>query len=247
MTMLVIPAIDIKDGRCVRLYQGDMDRETVYYEQPLDAARHLVDEGARMIHVVDLNGAVAGRPVHLPELAAICAESGVPVEVGGGLRTLEAVEEAMGAGVERVVIGTRAYESRDFLQSACARFPGRVVAGIDARAGQVAVRGWRDDTAMDAVDLARRCEEDGAARIIYTDISRDGTGSGVNVEQTLRVARAVEIPVIASGGVGSLDDIRTLAGLSGEGIEGVIVGRALYNGAFSLAEATAAAGADDAH
>ncbi len=245
--MLIIPAIDIKDGRCVRLYQGDMDRETVYYQQPLDAARHLAAEGARMIHVVDLNGAVEGHPVHLAELAAICAESGVAVEVGGGLRSLEAVEDAMDAGVERVVIGTKAYEDQDFLQAACRRFPGRVVVGIDARDGKVAVRGWRDDTAMDALELARRCEQDGAARIIYTDISRDGTGSGVNAEQTAHVARAVGIPVIASGGVGSLDDIRALAGFAGDGIEGVIVGRALYNGAFSLADAMAAAGADDAH
>ncbi len=242
--MLIIPAIDIKDGRCVRLYQGDMERETVYYPQPLDAARYLVEEGARMLHVVDLNGAVAGRPVHLPELAAICAESAVAVEMGGGLRTLEAVEQAVAAGVARVVIGTRAYESPDFLRRTCARFPGRVVAGIDARAGRVAVRGWRDDTALDAVELARRCQGAGAARIIYTDIGRDGTGLGVNVEQTAQVARAVAIPVIASGGVGSLDDIRALAALAGEGVEGVIVGRALYNGAFSLLEAMAAA---DAH
>ncbi len=245
--MLIIPAIDIKDGRCVRLYQGDMDRETVYYQRPLDAARHLVEEGARMIHVVDLNGAVEGRPVHLAELAAICSDSGVAVEVGGGLRNLEAVEEAMAAGVERVVIGTKAYEDQDFLRAACGRFPGRVVVGIDARDGKVVVRGWRDDTAMDAMELAQRCEEDGAARIIYTDISRDGTGSGVNTEQTVRVARSVGIPVIASGGVGSLDDIRTLAGLGSEGIEGVIVGRALYNGAFSLGEALAVARGDDAH
>ena len=244
--MLIIPAIDIKDGRCVRLYQGDMDRETVYYQQPLDAARHLAAEGARMIHVVDLNGAVEGRPVHLSELAAICAESGVAVEAGGGLRTLEAVETAVAAGVDRVVIGTKAYEDQDFLRAACERFPGRVVVGIDARDGKVAVRGWRDDTAMDAMELARRCERDGAARIIYTDISRDGTGSGVNAEQTVRLARAVNIPVIASGGVASLDDIRTLAAQAGEGIEGVIVGRALYNGAFSLGEAMAAAGGDDA-
>ena len=245
--MLIIPAIDIKDGRCVRLYQGDMDRETVYYQQPLDAARHLAAEGARMIHVVDLNGAVEGHPVHLAELAAICAESGVAVEVGGGLRTLEALDEAMAAGVERVVIGTKAYEDQDFLQAACRRFSGRVVVGIDARDGKVAVRGWRDDTAMDAVELARRCEQDGAARIIYTDISRDGTGSGVNAEQTAEVARAVGVPVIASGGVGSLDDIRALAGFAGDGIEGVIVGRALYNGAFSLGDAMAAAGDGDAH
>ena len=245
--MLIIPAIDIKDGRCVRLYQGDMDRETVYYERPLDAARHLAGEGARMIHVVDLNGAVEGHPVHLPELSAICAETGVAVEVGGGLRTLEAVADAMAAGVERVVIGTKAYEDQDFLVRACERFPGRVVVGIDARDGKVAVRGWRDDTAMDAVELARRCKDDGAARIIYTDISRDGTESGANAEQTVRLARAVGIPVIASGGIGSLDDIRALAALADEGIEGVIVGRALYNGAFSLAEAVAAAGWNDAH
>ncbi len=245
--MLIIPAIDIKDGRCVRLYQGDMERETVYYQQPLDAARHLAAEGARMLHVVDLNGAVEGHPVHLTELTAICAESGVAVEVGGGLRTLEAVQQAMNAGVERVVIGTKAYEDQDFLQAACEGFPGRVVVGIDARDGKVAVRGWRDDTTMDAVELARRCEQDGAARIIYTDISRDGTGAGVNAEQTAQVARAVGIPVIASGGVGTLDDIRKLAGFAGDGIEGVIVGRALYNGAFSLAEAMAAAGDGDAH
>lgn len=220
--MLVIPAIDIKDGRCVRLYQGDMERETVYYDRPLDAARRLVDEGAQMIHVVDLNGAVAGRPVHLAELAAVCAESGVPVEAGGGLRTLEDIGEAVAAGAATVV-------------------------GIDARAGRAAVRGWREDTAMDAVDLARRCAEDGACRIIYTDISRDGTGSGVNAEQTVRVARAVETPVVASGGVGSVEDIRTLARLEGDGVEGVIVGRALYRGAFSLAEAMEAAGGPHAH
>ncbi len=243
--MLIIPAIDIKDGRCVRLYQGDMERETVYYERPLDAARHLVEQGARMIHVVDLNGAVSGRPVHLLELAAICAETTVGVEIGGGLRTLEAVKQAMASGVERVVIGTRAYESPDFLRRVCEYFPGRVVVGIDARAGKVAVRGWRDDTTMDAVDLARQCEANGAARIIYTDIDRDGTGSGVNAEQTACVARAVGIPIIASGGVASLDDIRTLAGMAKDGVEGGIVGRALYSGAFSLAEAAAAAGNDD--
>ena len=244
--MLVIPAIDLKDGRCVRLYQGDMDKETVYYEEPLDAARYLIAQGAQWIHVVDLNGAVAGHPVHMAELEAICAESRVPVEIGGGLRTLDAIEQALATGVDRVVVGTRASESREFLREACARFAGRIVVGIDAREGRVAVKGWLEDTGLDALDLARRCEQDGAARIVYTDIGRDGTSTGVNTDQTQRVARAVEIPVIASGGVGSLDDIRRLRTLESDGVEGVIVGRALYSGAFSLPEAVAAAGGTDA-
>lgn len=238
--MLVIPAIDIKDGRCVRLHQGDMARETVYYDQPLDAARHLASE-ARMIHVVDLNGAVNGKPVHLREIAAICRSVNVPVELGGGLRSLEAIEEALSAGVERVVIGTKAYESREFLRAACGRFPDRVAVGIDAREGRVAIKGWVEETSTDAVELAKKCEGDGVACIIYTDITRDGTGTGVNVHHTSLVARAVRLPVIASGGVASLDDIRRLRALEQEGIAGVIVGRALYQGAFSLAEAIAVA------
>jgi len=244
--MLVIPAIDIKDGRCVRLYQGDMAQETVYYEKPLDAARHLASQGAQWIHVVDLNGAVAGHPVHMAELQAICDASLASVELGGGLRTLEAIEQALATGVERVVVGTRACESQEFLRAACERFAGRIVVGIDARAGRVAVKGWVEDTGLDVLDLARRCEQDGAARIVYTDIGRDGTSTGANTVETRRVARAVEIPVIASGGVGSLDDIRRLRTLESDGVEGVIVGRALYNGAFSLAEAVAAAGGKDA-
>jgi len=244
--MLIIPAIDIKDGRCVRLYQGDMHKETVYYERPLDAARHLVSQGAQLIHVVDLNGALAGHPVHLGELEAICAASGVPVEIGGGLRTLEAIDQAMATGVDRVVVGTRACESQEFLRAACERFAGRIVVGIDARGGRVAVKGWVEDTGLDALDLARRCAQDGASRIIYTDIGRDGTSTGVNTDQTLLVARAVKIPVIASGGVGSLEDIRRLSSLESDGIEGVIVGRALYSGAFSLPEAMSAAGGRDA-
>lgn len=244
--MLVIPAIDIKDGRCVRLYQGDMANETVYFEHPEDAARHLAAHGARMIHVVDLNGAVAGHPVHVAELEAICRESGVPVEVGGGLRTMAAIEQAFAAGVECVVLGTRAHESQEFLSEACARFPGRIVVGIDARNGQVAVKGWVEDTGRDAVELAQTCERAGASRIIYTDIGRDGTSAGVNIEPTRKIARTVRIPVIASGGVGCLDDIRSLRALESEGVEAVIVGRALYNGAFSLEEACAAAGGPDA-
>lgn len=237
--MVIIPAIDIKDGQCVRLYQGDMDRETVYYERPVDAARQWVEQGAELLHVVDLNGAVMGHPVHKQEVAAICTGLGVPVELGGGLRSIESVEEAMEAGVERVVIGTAAYESQDFLRSLCKRFPRKIVVGIDARGGRVAIKGWQKDTSMDAVDLARRCERDGVSRIIYTDISRDGTALGLNLNETSRLARVLKIPVIASGGVASLEDIRRLQDLEKDGVEGVIIGRALYSGAFSLREAIA--------
>ena len=237
--MLIIPAIDIKDGRCVRLYQGDMDKDTVYYESPVEAAKRWVEQGAELLHVVDLNGAVEGRPVHKQEVAAICMGFGVPVELGGGLRSLEAIEESLALGVARVVLGTAAYEDPDFLRAVCGKFPGKIVAGIDAREGHVAVKGWKEGTAMDAVELARRCERDGASRIIYTDIGRDGTSSGVNIKDTFRVASAVKIPMIASGGVSSLVDIRRLKGLERDGVEGVIVGRALYSGAFTLKEAIA--------
>jgi phosphoribosylformimino-5-aminoimidazole carboxamide ribotide isomerase len=235
--MIIIPAIDIKDGQCVRLYQGEMDQETVYFPNPVDAAKHWVDEGAERLHVVDLNGAVEGRSVHKREIAAICKSVAVPIQLGGGLRSLDAVEEALGLGVDRVIAGTAAYENPDFLRRACAKFPGRIIVGIDARDGRVAVKGWKENTSMDAVELAVRSEADGASRIIYTDISRDGTRRGVNVEETRRVARAVKIPVIASGGVATLEDISRLKELEDDGVEGVIVGRALYSGAFTLREA----------
>jgi phosphoribosylformimino-5-aminoimidazole carboxamide ribotide isomerase len=214
-----------------------MDKETVYFENPVEAARHWVDEGAAFLHIVDLNGAVEGRPVHTNEVAAICKQTGLTVELGGGLRSLGAVETALSLGVSRVVVGTAAYTNAEFLQALCKRFPGKIVVGIDARQSKVAVKGWKEKTSMDAVELARRCEQDGASRIIYTDISRDGTQRGVNVEETLKIARAVKIPVIASGGVATLDDIRKLLPLEKEGIEGVIVGRALYSGGFTIREA----------
>ena len=235
--MLIIPAIDIKDGRCVRLFQGEMDKETVYFDKPLDAARHWKQQGATFVHIVDLNGAVEGRPVHTREVTTICRESGLSVELGGGLRTLEAVEVAFDLGVSRVVIGTAAYDNAEFLHALCKKFSDKIVVGIDARNGKVAVKGWKETTSMNAVDLAKRCEADGASRIIYTDISRDGTREGINVEETRKVARAVKIPIIASGGVATLDDIRALKPLEEEGVEGVIVGKALYSGNFKLKEA----------
>jgi len=235
--MLIIPAIDLKDGRCVRLFQGEMDRETVYFENPVDAAKHWLAEGATFLHIVDLNGAVQGRPVHTKEVAAICRQPGLTVELGGGLRSVEAVEAAFDLGVARVVIGTAAYDNAEFLRALCRQFPSKIVVGIDARQGKVAVKGWQETTAMDAVELAQRCEADGAARIIYTDINRDGTRDGVNLTETLKIARAVKIPIIASGGVATLDDIRQLLPLQKDGVEGVIVGKALYAVAFSLKDA----------
>ena len=239
--MLIIPAIDLKDGKCVRLFQGEMDRETVYFEDPVAAARHWVNQGANFLHIVDLNGAVEGRPVHTEEVAAICAQPGLRVELGGGLRSVQAVDAALQLGVARVVIGTAAYDNPAFLRELCGRFPDRIVVGIDARGGKVAIKGWKETTSMDAVDLAQRCERDGAARIIYTDISRDGASSGVNLDETAKLARSVAIPVIASGGVATLDDIRHLKPLENDGVEGVIVGRALYAGAFNFKEAADAA------
>jgi phosphoribosylformimino-5-aminoimidazole carboxamide ribotide isomerase len=236
--MLIIPAIDIKDGRCVRLFQGEMNQETVYFEDPLAAARHWVREGAKLIHIVDLNGAVEGRPVHTREIAAICQVPGLSVELGGGLRSLETVESALALAVARVVIGTAAYQDPELLRALGKRFPGKIVVSIDARGGKVAVKGWKETTAMDAVELARRSEQEGASRIIYTDISRDGTKEGVNIDETRKIARAVSIPIIASGGVATLADIAALLPLEKEGVEGVIVGRALYAGAFRLKEAT---------
>jgi len=235
--MLIIPAIDLKDGRCVRLFQGDMDQETVYFEDPVAAAKYWVSEGAAFLHIVDLNGAVEGRPVHTKEVAAICAVAGLSVELGGGLRSVDAVLAALDLGVSRVVIGTAAYDNAPLLQTLCKKFPSKIVVGIDARQGKVAVKGWKETTAMDAVELAQRCERDGAARIIYTDISRDGTRDGVNLDETVKIARAVKIPIIASGGVATLDDIRKLLPLEKEGVEGVVVGKALYARAFSLREA----------
>lgn len=235
--MLIIPAIDIKDGRCVRLFQGDMDKETVYFASPLDAAKHWVAEGASLIHIVDLNGAVEGRPVHTHEVEAICKQTGLIVQLGGGLRSVDAVKAALDLGVARVVIGTAAYDNPEFLRVLCQMFPGKIVVGIDARNGKVAVKGWKETTAMDAVELAKRCKQDGASRIIYTDISRDGTREGVNTGETRKIAHAVRIPVIASGGVATLEDIRRLKPLEADGVEGVIIGRALYSDAFTLKEA----------
>jgi phosphoribosylformimino-5-aminoimidazole carboxamide ribotide isomerase len=244
--MLIVPAIDVKGGKCVRLWRGDMRAETVYGDDPVAIGRRWVAEGAQYLHVVDLDAAVAGQEVNGAAIAALCAALAVPIEVGGGVRTLARVEALLAGAADRVIFGTAALTDPDTVGAACRTFPGRVAVGIDARDGKVAVQGWTETSAVTAVELARRAEALGACRIIYTDIGRDGTQQGVNVTATRRVAAAVRIPVTASGGVGSLADITALRDCGAANIDAVIVGRALYTGAVRLAEAVAAASAPSA-
>jgi len=234
----LIPAIDILDGRCVRLSQGRYDQVTVYENDPAKLAAEFARHPLRRLHVVDLDGAKAGRPCNREAVCAILAQmEGVPVELGGGIRTLESVESWLALGVERVILGTAALRSPELVREAAKRFPGRIGVGIDARDGRVAVEGWLETSALDAVDLARRFEDVGVAAIIHTDIARDGMQSGPNFEATAHLAAAVEIPVIVSGGVGSEEDVRTAVRYAGQGIAGLIVGRALYTGAVDLGRA----------
>jgi len=235
--MLVIPAIDLKGGKCVRLLRGEMHAETVYGEDPVAMGRRWVDEGARYLHVVDLDGAVSGAPVNGDAIAALCAKLPIPIEVGGGVRTLERAGAILASGADRVIFGTAALERSEMVADACRRFPGRVAVGIDARGGRVAVKGWVETSAITAVELARRLSSAGLACIIYIDIERDGTQQGVNVAATRALAESIDVPVIASGGVGTLSDIEALLPCEAAGVTGVIVGRALYTGAVNLAQA----------
>jgi phosphoribosylformimino-5-aminoimidazole carboxamide ribotide isomerase len=235
--MLIIPAIDLKEGKCVRLYQGDMNKATVYSDDPVATALRWQSEGAERLHVVDLDGAIAGTGVNTKVIRQICKALSIPVQVGGGLRTVEAVERLFFSGVHRAILGTVAYRDPTVVAAACQRFPGKITVGIDARNGKLAVQGWTENTTLEAVDLAKQCEEMGVSEIVYTDISRDGTEQGVNIDATLALARAVSLPVVASGGVASIQDIQQLAQFEAKGIKGVIVGKALYTGAVRLAEA----------
>jgi len=235
---MVIPAVDIRGGRCVRLREGRADAETVYFDDPLEAARLWASAGARLIHVVDLDGAFEGQPVNFGLVAEIARALEVPVEVGGGVRSEETVERYLGAGVERVVIGTRALREPGWFAALCRRFPGRVVAGVDARGGKVAVEGWAETSQVDAIEFARRLDEARPRAIIFTDVATDGTMKGPNLRALERLLEVVATPVVASGGIASLEDVRRVAAL---GAEGMIIGKALFDGAFSLAEAIAAA------
>jgi phosphoribosylformimino-5-aminoimidazole carboxamide ribotide isomerase len=241
--MVIIPAIDIKDGRCVRLKQGDMKDETVFSDDPVGVARHWLAQGARRLHVVDLNGAVAGKPKNETVIREIVRAVGdeIPVQLGGGIRDLDTVEAYIDAGVTYVVIGTAAVKNPGFLQDACAAFVGHVIAGLDAKDGKVAVEGWSKMTGHDVVDLARKFEEYGAESIIYTDIGRDGMLTGVNIDATVRLARELRIPVIASGGLTNLTDVKALCKVAEEGIIGVITGRAIYQGTLDFKKAQAEA------
>jgi phosphoribosylformimino-5-aminoimidazole carboxamide ribotide isomerase len=235
--VIVIPAIDLKEGRCVRLVQGRMDQESVFSEDPLQMARRWEEEGAERLHVVDLNGAVGGRPFHQPLIEKIARSLRIPVEVGGGIRDIETIETYLTFGVGWVILGTAALKNRQLVEEACQRFPGRIILGIDARKGKVAIEGWKSPGRVEAVDLARQFQGTGLSAIIYTDIERDGTGKGLNLEETKMLAEASPIPVIASGGVSRIRDFEDLMALEPDGVMGVVVGRALYTGQIDLREA----------
>lgn len=237
--MIIIPAIDIRGGRCVRLLQGDFQRETVYSGDPVEVARRWAEKGAERIHIVDLDGSREGRPVNADVIGRILSAVDVPVELGGGIRDIATVDTYLGLGVRWVILGTAALKDRGLVVEACRRNPGRVILGIDAKGGKVAVEGWTEATGTDVLEVAKRYEGLGLAALVYTDISRDGMETGVNVTATERLARAVGIPVIASGGVAGLEDIDRLLAVADSGIVGVITGKALYTGALDLEEAIA--------
>jgi phosphoribosylformimino-5-aminoimidazole carboxamide ribotide isomerase len=239
--MLVIPAIDLKDGKCVRLFQGDLTQATVYGSDPVAMAERWQREGGDWLHVVDLDGAVSGAPTHLGLLRAIVAKLSIPVEFGGGVRTLAAARAVFSAGASRLILGTLALEAPDLLEEISRDFPGRVYVALDARDGKVATRGWTETSRVTVAEAARACAPRGAAGFLFTDVSRDGTERGVNVQATVALAEAAGRPVIASGGVASLDDVRALRAVEDCGIVAVIVGKALYAGALRLADAIAAA------
>jgi len=236
--MLLIPAIDLKDGKCVRLRQGRMEDSTVFSDDPVAMAARWVEAGARRLHLVDLNGAFAGQPVNAQVIRRIVQTfPDLPIQVGGGIRDQQTVETYLDAGVQFVIIGTKAVQEPGFINDLCAEYPGHIIVGLDAKDGRVAVNGWSKLSKHDVVDLARIFERYGVEAIVYTDISRDGMMQGVNVEATVRLAQAISIPVIASGGVSTLDDVRALCAVEKEGIMGAIIGRALYDGAIDLVEA----------
>lgn len=242
MGIVVIPAVDMMGGRAVRLSQGDFERETRYFENPFDAAKNWAELGAKRLHLVDLDAAKKGEPAHMDVVAEIARKLTVPVEIGGGIRSMDVVEQYLGAGIQWVIVGTAAVDDRDFVLEAASRFPDRIILGIDSRDGLVKTKGWAEGTTLTAVDLALSYKDAGIAAVIYTDISRDGVGGGVDIEGTKKLAVEGKIPTIASGGIKEIGDIRAVAALEKDGVIGVIAGRSLYEGTLDLAEAISAAG-----
>ena len=240
--MILYPAIDLKDGQAVRLLRGDMDKATVFSDAPATQARAFEDAGCAWLHLVDLNGAFAGAPVNGAAVEAILNETSVPAQLGGGIRDMATIEMWLDKGLARVILGTVAVENPDLVKRAARAFPGKIAVGIDARGGKVATKGWAEETDVEVTDLARQFEDAGVAAIIYTDINRDGAMQGPNIPATEALARAVDIPIIASGGVSSLDDLHALKATGA--ISGAISGRALYDGAIDLSEALTALAAD---
>ncbi len=235
--MLLIPAIDLKDGQCVRLEQGDMNASTTFGLDPAAMARRWLDAGARRLHLVDLNGAFAGKPVNEAAIKSILREinGAIPVQLGGGIRHLDTIERYLDNGISSIIIGTAAVKSPGFLKDACSAFPGHIIVGLDAKEGKVATDGWSKLTGHEVVDLARKFQDYGIEGVIYTDIGRDGMLSGINIEATVKLAQALTVPVIASGGLSNLADIEALCAVEFEGIDGVICGRSIYTGALDFA------------
>ena len=240
--MIIYPAIDLKNGQCVRLVKGDMNQDTVYNDDPAAQALEWARAGFSWIHVVDLDGAFKGAPVNKTAVKSIIGATDLPIQLGGGIRDLKQIESWLHEGVSRVILGTIAVRDPELVKKACYEFPGQIVVGIDARNGKVAVEGWAEESDMLAVDLAAKFEDCGVSAIIYTDIDRDGTGQGVNVISTISLAQSISIPVIASGGVGSLKDLELVRDASEYGVEGVIVGKALYDGRVAPDDALKVAG-----
>jgi len=235
--VIVIPAVDLKEGRCVRLSQGRMDQESVYSEHPVEMAKRWESKGAERLHVVDLNGAVTGKPFHRSLIKEIARSVRIPIEVGGGVRDLSTIEDYLSSEIRWVILGTAAFQNRPLIEEACRRFPEGVILGIDAKRGKVAVQGWNEVVSLKAIDLVKQFEGMGLSAIIFTDIERDGMGTGLNLESTRNLTRSTSIPVIASGGVSRIEDIEHLLELEPDGVIGVIVGRALYTGSLKLEEA----------
>lgn len=236
--MLIIPAIDLKDGKCVRLRQGRMEDETIFSDDPVAVAAQWVEQGARRLHIVDLNGAFAGEPVNAGVVHEIAeAFPDLPIQIGGGIRDEETIQTYLNAGVQYVIVGTKAVNAPHFVNDICMEFPGHIIVGLDAKDGKVAIDGWSKLSKHDVIDMAKHFENDGVAAIVYTDIGRDGMMTGVNVESTVKLAQAVNIPIIASGGITNIEDVKALCTVESEGITGAITGRAIYEGTLDFAEA----------